>query len=199
MNSSQRKQFIEYFNERLDSIDYCYLTVVNAFDDDTKGLTDGSEDLAKFDPYFSTFRNLILIGACVLVEDVLLRFGTDIIPDFKVHVSKIKKGCKIRKYLKVLKDHFTIDFTPINNDLQLIDDIVKIRNGIAHAGGKIDSCYNRVILRSIIKRRNWVKETDKGYIFLNNDAYIEATKPVLNLVEHILDNVTVLEDKKSEQ
>lgn len=106
---------------------------------------------------------------------------------------------KIRQYLRVLGSQLTIDFTPINHDLQLIDDIVKIRNAITHDWGKIDSCSDSDALREIISRRNWAQETPEGYIFLNDEAYADATEPVVSLVQHILDSLTIDTAKNSSE
>ncbi len=55
---------------------------------------------------------------------------------------------------KVLESQLTFDFTLIDNDVLLIDDIVKTRNAIAHAWGYIDSCNNHAALRDTISRRD---------------------------------------------
>ncbi|MGB2861998.1 MAG: hypothetical protein WBC05_01615 [Sedimentisphaerales bacterium] len=210
MNSSQRKKFIWYFRKRLKSLNYCNATFESTIEAEKQGLTDSvnngkiqpnSPELNKaFFEYdyhiLPTFRNCMLLGACTLIEDVLLRFGTDIIPDFKVHVHELSRSrmSTVRKYLQVLESQLTIDFTFIENDLQLIDDIFKIRNAIAHAWGKIDSCNNHAALRVIISRRSWVQETGDGYILVEDVAYADAITPVLTLVEHILDSVPVSDD-----
>jgi hypothetical protein len=100
----------------------------------------------------------------------------------------------VRKYLQVLQNNLPIDFASIDDNLQLIDDIVKIRNAITHAWGKIDNCTNPIILRKIISRRKWLQETGDGYILVDDEAYADAITPVLRLVEHILDNIPVSED-----
>jgi hypothetical protein len=210
MNLSQRKKFIWYFRERLESLDYCNATFENTIQDEKQSYMDSVNNgriqpdspefrkaLAKLDyNILPTFRYCIFLGACTLIEDVLLRFGIDVIPYFKVQARKLRRRrmSTVRSYLQVLKSQLQIDFTFIDNDLQLIDDIVKIRNAIAHAWGKIDNCNNHVELRDIISRRNWVEETGNGYIYLNDEAYADAIEPVLSLVKHILDSVPVSDD-----
>ena len=217
MNSSQRKNFIWYFRKRLESLNYCDATFETTIEAEKKVLMDSvnNENIKSTDPEFNkafsklnnhvlpTFRNCMLLGACTLIEDVLLQIGTNTITNFENKANKAKKGnvckskkeeglSKIRKYLQVLESK--LDFAPIDNDLQLIDDIVKIRNAIAHAWGKIDSCNNPAALRNIISRRDWVKDPGDGYIYLEDEAYADAITPVLNLVEHILDSITVSDD-----
>lgn len=214
MNSSQKKQFIRYFNKRLDALDYCNATFENKIGAEKQSLVDSVNDgkIQPDDPEFKkaifkldchvlpTFRNCIFLGACTFVEDVLLRFSIEVIQDFSEQTRKLKRRSRmstIRRYLKVLESQLTIDFTRIDNDLLLIDDIVKIRNAIAHAWGKVDSCNNHTALRDIISRRDWVYESEDGYISLSDVAYAEAIEPVLELVEHILDSVPVSDDKDS--
>ncbi|MBN1805164.1 MAG: hypothetical protein JW837_07935 [Sedimentisphaerales bacterium] len=204
MNSSQRKKFIWYFHKRLESLDYCNTTFENAILDEKQDIMNTvksgsiqpddpeiSKALNKYDYHIlPTFRNCMLLGAYTFIEDVLLQFGTDAIQDFTVQVRQSSyRMSKVRRYLKVLGSQLTIDFTSINNDLRLIDDIGKIRNAITHAWGKIDNCNNPAELRRIISRRNWVEETGDGYILVRDDAYADAIDPLLELVEHILNSV----------
>ena len=127
----------------------------------------------------------------------MLRFGIEVIEDFREQTHRLKRRSRmstVRRYLKVLESQLTIDFTPINNDLLLIDDIFKIRNAITHAWGKVDNCNNHTTLRDIMSRRDWVYESEEGYISLSDIAYAEAIEPVLKLVEHILDSVPVSDE-----
>ena len=211
MNSSQRKEFISYFRKRLDALDYCNATFENKIHAEKQSFVDMVNDkkIQPDNPEFKkaifkldchvlpTFRNCILLGACTFVEDILLRFGIEVIEDFSEQTRKLKSRNRmstIRRYLKVLESQLTIDFTPINNDLLLIDDIFKIRNAIAHAWGKVDSCNNHTALRDIMSRRGWVYESEDGYISFSDVAYAEAIGPVLELVEHILDSVPVSDE-----
>lgn len=210
MNLSKRKKFIGYFRKRLESLDYCVATFENKIQDEKQEIMDYvnneeiqhssqevSEALFKLNYLIlPTFRNCMLLGACTLIEDILLLLGTDTIPHFKFQVLKLRclRMSTIRRYLRVLESQLTIDFTFINNDLLLIDDIVKIRNAITHAWGKIDNCKNPAELRKIVSRRNWVEETADGYILVSDEAYADAIEPVLKLVKHILDSVPVSDD-----
>lgn len=210
MNLSQRKKIIWYFRKRLDALDYCVATFENTIQDEKQTIMDSvnngriqpdspelSEALVKLDYHvLPTFRNCMLLGACTLIEDFLLLIGIDIIPDFKVQQRKLRRRrmSTVRRYLQVLESQLTIDFTFIDNDLLLIDDIVKIRNAITHAWGKIDNCTNSAVLREIISKRNWVEETGDGYILVGDEAYADAIEPALKLVRHILDSVPVSDD-----
>jgi hypothetical protein len=206
MNSSHRKKFKWYFHKRLESLDYCNATFENEIQDEKQSYVDSINEgriqpdspelkkaLLELDcRVLPTFRNCMLLGACILVEDALLQFGIDIIQDFKVQENKLKSESRmstVRRYLHVLKNQLKIDFSSFDKDLNLIDDIFKIRNAIAHAWGKIDNCNNNVILRDIISRRDWVEESADGYISLKDQAYAEAIEPIMNLVENILDKV----------
>ena len=208
MNSSQKEKFIRYFRKRLESLDYCNATFENTVRDEMQAIMDSVNNgkIQSDDPELSvafsklnflipsTFRNCMIVAACTLIEDVLLRFGVYTVPDFESNVDRLNNMSKIRKYLRVLQDEIPLDFTPIEENLQLIDDIIKIRNAIVHTWGTIDSCSNHAALRGIILRRNWVEETGDGYIFLDDVAYADAIDPVLRLVEHILDSVPVSDD-----
>ena len=222
MNLSQRKQFKRYFYKRLEALDYCNNTFEIKVRDEIKTImnSDNSGRVLSIDSelYFdselskafaklnyripSTFRNCMIVAVCTLIEDFLLRIGTDTIINFEKKAKKVKKAkkekeglSKIKRYGRVLQDEFS-SFTPINNDLQLIDDFVTIRNSIVHTWGKIDSekKKKRAKLRDIILRQNWVEETNDGYIFLNNEAYADAITPVKKLVRQILVSVPVSDD-----
>jgi len=83
--------------------------------------------------------------------------------------------------------------------LQRVDDIVNIRNAIAHAWGKIDKCTNAVTLQRIILRRDWIQETNDGYVFLGDVAYAEAIQLVRDLVRYILERVPISGDQGHER
>lgn len=184
MNLSQRKEFIWYFRKRLESLDYCNATFENTVRDEIDTMMDGVNKgrIQSNDPELSvafaklnylipsTFRNCMIVGACTLIEDILLLIGSYTVPGFESHVGRLSNMSKIRKYLSVLGDEIPMDFTTIDRQLQLIYDIVKIRNAIVHRWGKIDNCNNHIALRNIISQRNWVEETGDGYIFLNDEA-----------------------------
>jgi len=208
MNSAKKRQFIKYFHKRLESLNYCNATFENAIQDEQQDImnmvNDGriQSDAPEFsDAFFKlnylilpTFRNCMLVAACTLIEDLLLQIGTDIIPSFESHVDRQKYLSTIRKYLKVLQDNLPIDFTPIEKNLSLIDDIAKVRNAIVHAWGRIDNCTNPTTLRKIISRRKWLQETGDGYILVGEETYAEAIEPTLTLFDHILNSIPVSDD-----
>ena len=135
-----------------------------------------------------TFRNGILVSACSLIEDVLLRIGTESISDFKSAVQSIKRRIStVRKYIQVIQDHLGIDFSQIADSLDLIDDLIKVRNAIVHAWGKIENCNNPTTLKNIIARYSWLQESGDGYIVVEDETYADAITPFLRLIEHILD------------
>ena len=195
---------------RLESLDYCVATFENTIQDEKQTYVDAvnrkriepddpelSEALFKLNYHIlPTFRNCMIVAVCTLIEDILLAIGSYTVPDFESHVGRLRRRrmSTVRRYLQVLESQLTIDFTFIDNDLLLIDDIVKIRNAITHAWGKIDNCDNHVTLRKIISRRNWVQETGDGYILVSDEAYADAIEPVLRLVRHIFDSVPVSDD-----
>lgn len=226
MNSSKRKKITWYFRKRLDALDYCNHTFEIKVRDEMQTIMDSvnsgkiqsndselyfdselSKALTKLNYRIpSTFRNCMIVGVCTLIEDFLLLIGNNtIITNFEKKADNVKPTeeekkegglSKIKRYLRVLQGELSIDFTPINKDLQLIDDFVTIRNSIVHAWGKIDSEKDnkRDKLRDIISQRKWVEETGDGYIFLKHEAYADSITPVQSLVNHILDSVPVSDD-----
>lgn len=202
MNQKQRQKLIRYVHKRLDALDSCNATFENAILEEKQRLNDlvntgkippDDPDLSKAlferDLILLTFRNGMLVSACSLIEDVLLRIGTDTISNFKSHVHGLsqKRISTIRKYIQVIQDHLGIDFSRIVDTLNLIDDLIKVRNAIVHAWGRIDDCSDRDKLRRIIARYNWLQETDDGYILVGDETYADAITPFLGLVKHILD------------
>jgi len=202
MDAEQRRNLIRYVRKRLEALDYCNATFENTISGEKQELMD-SVNAGNIDPddpdlskalfkynylILPTFRNGMLVSACSLIEDVLLRVGTESISDFKSEVQSLRsRNSTIRKYLQVIHDHLGIDFSQIADWLNLIDDLNKVRNAIVHAWGKIENCSNPPTLRQIIARYGWLQESGDGYIVVGDETYADAITPFLRLIEHILD------------
>lgn len=205
MNAEQRRQLVGYVRKRLEALDYCNAAFENTISDEKQELMD-SVNAGKIEPndpdllgtlfkynylILPTFRNGMLVSACSLIEDVLLRIGTDSISDFKSHVQNLRRRgiSTVRKYIQVIQDHLLIDFSEIDDSLKLIDDLIKVRNAIVHAWGKIEKSRSPNALRKIVARHNWLQESDDGYIIVEDETYADAITPFLSLIEHILDSL----------
>jgi len=205
MNESQRKQFIKYFRKRLESLDFCDARFENALSEERQGLVDyvNRGDLAAEDPELNeafskidwlilpTFRNCMIVAVCTLLEETLHRIGMLTIPDFDSHVRQLSQMSKIKKYLHVLETNAPLDLTPVNSSVEIITDVILVRNAITHAWGKIDNCTNSQKLRDIISRRSWLQESGDNYIVLDDQAYADAVEPVLDIVQHIINELPV--------
>jgi hypothetical protein len=205
MKKTQLKQFISYFRNRLESLDYCNSIFKSALQDEKQNMVDSvkrgnisaddpelKEALSKIEGFLLPTLSYLMIGAvCSFLEETLLRIGMLSFSDFDSEAKKLRNMSTVRKYLKVYQSNMAIDLVPIQVHISIIDDIIFLRNVIMHYWGKIDDYKKLGKLQAIIACRKWVSVTDEGRIFLDDQAYADVTNPVLEIVQYLVDKIPV--------
>jgi hypothetical protein len=141
-----------------------------------------------------TFRYCMLVAVCSYVEDSLKKIGELVVSDYSQKIkSDHSHDSWFRKHLRVLESDAKIDFTAIESDISLFEDIITVRNAIVHTWGKVDEVKNPAKLETIIENKkkkygtnNWIEKTANGYIFLNDLALPNAKITATNIVRHVL-------------
>jgi hypothetical protein len=134
-----------------------------------------------------TLRYAMLMAACTFLEETVRFLSKKLIGNYKADLRAQKHGSWLHRHLQVLNSRCDLDLAPIGQEKALFEDIIQIRNAIAHAWGKIDACKNARQIHAITSQYDWLRINSEGYIDLRNQAVPEALVAATDIVEHILE------------
>lgn len=204
MNSKKKW---EYFSKRLETIWNVYLECMESLDakfsEEWKGFCESGDEqqykeyLREIEfPYRNVLNSSFLIAFCSLTEHVIADITIE-----NVQVSKNKgKGEKkegnwLDKNIKRLKTKFDIDLN--DADISLFSHYIRIRNCVAHNGGRISGSNYLPQLHEAIeaieeyaKKGNYNMITIKDdYLMVGGDFISNVVTKSEDIVERILEKI----------
>lgn len=197
MNKQMKKELVTYLNGRFKYLRECSTSVEGFFDEEYKRYAPQSKPnestheirraLHDIVVNMTTFRYCFLIAVCSFVEDSLKKLGELVVPDYN---QKIKNDHPhdgwFKKHIRLLKST-EIDVTPIDEQINLFEDIIIVRNAIVHQWGKVETSRNKGKLETIIGKYDWIEKKADGYIFLNDSTVPTALVAAREIAQHILE------------
>ncbi len=133
-----------------------------------------------------TFRYSMLVAVCTFLEESIKFITKQVIPDYHVRVKKLKRGSWLGKHLQMLASQAGLDIKLIEREQMKFEDVILVRNTIAHAWGRVDACKYTPRLREVVARYDWVEITGDGFLELTDQAIPDAMTAALEITEHIL-------------
>jgi hypothetical protein len=185
----------EYLRLRLDRLIECNATMENKLRWDMQNVIDSKEvsreeiNKALFHLQFgiaNSFRYMLLIGMCAYLEESIVAIGRILIPDYdlKFKKLKIKNTSWLHRSLRLLENEASFDSKQIAKKEALFDDMVTLRNCIAHHWGKIDESRYPTEVEAAVDRL--IKSGKRG----NYDLVTISKDRVLALGDNMVTNAS---------
>ena len=133
-----------------------------------------------------TFRYSMLVAVCTFLEESIKFITQQLNKDYKSKRKDIKQGSWLSKHLELLASCAGLEIKSIESQKILFNDVILIRNTIAHAWGRVEVSKSPKKLCDTISQYDWININDEGFIILDDQAIPNALVAALEIVEHIL-------------
>jgi hypothetical protein len=133
-----------------------------------------------------TFRYSMLVAVCTFLEESIKFITRQLIKDYKSKLKITKQGSWLSKHLELLASCAGLEIKSIESQKILFNNVILIRNTIAHAWGKVEASKSPKKLRDIISQYDWININDEGFIILDDQTIPNALVAALEIIEHIL-------------
>ena len=142
-------------------------------------------------PYINTLNSAMLIAFCSLTEYVVADITKENVPEYEKK-KKSEEGDWLAKNIKLLKDHkFDIDLN--DADVKLFSHYIRIRNCVAHNGGRISNSKHLPQLKEAIKAVEKYAQSGNYIMIKIKDDYLllggELISDVVSKSEDIIDGI----------
>ena len=138
------------------------------------------------------FRQAMLVMVLSYLDEAMKLIGEASISNYSAKISEQRKGSWFEKQKKLF-EKYGVSFEGIKDECERINDLIKVRNCIVHAGGRIDKCRNPKQVEIAISR---LKERDKDRNFKLVDI---TSDKFLCLGEDIIATAIIASNKIIEQ
>ena len=154
-------------------------------------ITGAEENLHNFSRYAG------LIAVCTVMEEAMMAIVTGLVENVQNQNNK-KKGNWLEKNVDLLRNRCELDTTQINDDLNVLYNMISLRNCIAHGWGRVEFAHNPNDVRQAIADQqkrgkesnlNVVEETEGGYLFLGDQDMPEAIIAAEHILQHLFDTI----------
>ena len=192
-------KYSDYLQIRLEYIRTCDIYIENKLEDDIQKLVQKinkgelkqeepalREDLFEINVVTDTFRYSMLVSVCTFLEESIRFITLHLLKDYKSKLKETKRGSWLSKHLELLASYAGLEIKAIESQKILFNDVILVRNTIAHAWGRVKASNNPKKLRDTISRYDWVNINDEGFLILDDQAIPNAMVAALEIVEHIL-------------
>jgi len=202
VSKADKKQLLQYLKRREGYLDDCAKSIENWLEREKNEIqanrgdtSDAHEAIFWLDfPMAGTFHNCMLIAVCTFLEEAIGKIGNLTVEDYDSKIKQQKHGSWLKKHFKVYTSHTEADISPIKKQLRQFEEIITLRNAIAHAWGKVDACRNPAKLREIIAANPaWGAKTLDGYIHLEYAAYCDAIETAETIANYMLSKIPTLD------
>lgn len=192
-------KYSDYLQKRLEYLRTCDIYVEDKLEEDKQKLVQKvnenelkSQGLAfrnhldELNIVADTFRYSMLVAVCTFLEESIKFITRQLIEDYKSKLKEKKRGSWLNKHLELLSSYASLDVESIESRKILFNDVILVRNTIAHAWGRLEASNNPKKLRDTISRHDWIKINNEGFIILDDQSIPNALVAAMEIVEHIL-------------
>lgn len=192
-------KYSDYIQKRLEYLRTCDIYIEGKLEDSRQNLAQrvnegelSPQELA-FKQYLfeievvtEIFRYSMLIAACTFLEESIKFITRHLIVDYEVKLKDAKRVSWLSKHLDMLASCINLDIKSIESHKKIFEDVILVRNTIAHAWGRVETSKYPEKLREIASRHDWANITDEGFLVLDDQAVPNAMIAAVEIVEHIL-------------
>jgi len=192
-------RYADYLRKRLDYLERCNAHIEEKLEDDKEQLCSrlnsgelNPQDRSYKDARFEieiiaqTFRYSMLVAICTFLEESINSITEGLVPDYHMRLKNENRGTWLRKHLQMLAWSAGLDMKPIEKEQSMSEDIILLRNTIAHAWGRVQASKAAPKLREIVCQYQWVEITGDGFFELTDQAIPETMIVPEEIIDHIL-------------
>ena len=192
-------KYSDYLQKRLEYLRTCDIYVEDKLEEDKQKLVQKVNEnelkshgyafrnhLDEINIVADTFRYSMLVAVCTFLEESIKFITRQLIKDYKSKLKITKQGSWLSKHLKLLASCAGLEIKSIESQKILFNNVILIRNTIAHAWGKVEASKSPKKLRDIISQYDWININDEGFIILDDQTIPNALVAALEIIEHIL-------------
>ena len=144
------------------------------------------QDLFEIEVVTETFRYSMLVATCTFLEESIRFITRQLIADYEAKLKDAKRGSWLSKHLELLASCVDLDIKSIESQKIIFEDVILVRNTIAHAWGRVAASKSPDKLRAIVSRHDWANISNDGFLVLDDQAVPNAMVAAVEIVEHIL-------------
>jgi hypothetical protein len=202
-NSDSTKQLSAYFHHRLQFLDQCNAEIQDKISHDMRDLCqkiDGGE-CGKTDPAVAeivfhleyvvgnTLRYTMLVGVCSFLEEAMKEITKRIVHNYKSRIrarNDENNGNWLDKHIRLLVACASLNKESIQSDIDIFQDLIKLRNCIVHSWGRIAEGKDSKAVKAAAGRLETAEITKDGYLLLGDQVIPVAIIVAGNIAEHLL-------------
>jgi len=131
----------------------------------------------------------MLTAFCTFLEEMSGEFAQRAFPsDFEERAKK-KMGSLFAKYIKVLVDGGAFDATPVQEDIEKFGALIKLRNCVVHAWGKVSRASDPEAVREAIAMVESAGTYKDGFLGFGDQVLPEAIIAAENIGDALIDQL----------
>lgn len=192
-------KYSDYLQKRFDYLRTCDAYIENKLEDAKQELVrrvnEGElktqeplfkQDLFEIEVVTEIFRYSMLVAACTFLEESIRFITRQLIADYEARLKDTKRGSWLSKHFELLASCVDLDVKSIERQKIIFEDVILVRNTIAHAWGRVDASKSPQKMRAVVSRHDWANISNDGFLVLGDQAVPDAMLAAVEIIENIL-------------